>query len=164
MKFLACLLMLLACLSVPAVAAPLCYAPPELEAEQLLRLHSELMVITVTCRYGSTGQELVPSYTRFTQSNLKDIQNAEQTLIGYYKKNYKGDGVSRLDQLRTRLGNEFGQKIADMSAPTFCAQYRDRVTLLSGYQPAQVSAEATQLSVSAHNYAPVCGKKKGKKS
>ncbi|MDP9127612.1 MAG: hypothetical protein M3N08_05055, partial [Pseudomonadota bacterium] len=60
-------LMLLAAPEVRAAAA--CYTPAELQAEQWLRLHSELMVTTVTCHQSSLGENLVPFYTRFTQTH-----------------------------------------------------------------------------------------------
>ncbi len=62
----------------PAMAAQQCYSSAEVEAEQLLRLHSELMVITVTCHTGSRGENLVPAYTTFTQEHLAALHNADK--------------------------------------------------------------------------------------
>ena len=45
------------------------------------------------------------------------LHDAEQTLIQHYKAIYGGKGIDRLDKLRTRLANEYGQMIADVSAP-----------------------------------------------
>ena len=59
MKKLYPLLLIIMFFSAPAFAASACYSPAELQAEHLLRLHSELMVITVTCRTGSQGEDLV---------------------------------------------------------------------------------------------------------
>ncbi|MDD3287951.1 MAG: hypothetical protein PHX43_02975 [Alphaproteobacteria bacterium] len=136
-----------------------CYSASEAEAEHLLRLHSELMVITVTCKQSSIGQDLVAAYTGFTRDNLDALRKAEHTMIEYYKNNYKGNGISHLDKLRTRLGNEFGQHIANSSAPEFCAQRRDRVMTFASYKPNQISEEVQRLMASETSYVPVCTSK-----
>jgi hypothetical protein len=131
-----------------------CYTPAEVQAEQLLRLHSELMVITVTCRQSSTGQDLVTAYTGFTRNNINVLRDAEQTMTGYFKKTYGGKGVDRLDKLRTTLANEYGQEIANVSAPVFCAQRRDRVISFYGASPATIQGEV--MRASASTYEPPC--------
>ena len=129
-----------------ATAAPHCYSPEQAAAEQMLRLHSELMVITVTCRQSSRGQDLVRAYTGFTNKHLSVIKQAETTLTDYYKQTYGGDGVSRLDKLRTQLGNEFGQQIAAQSAPQFCAQRRDKVVALANSPYSAINQELLRLA------------------
>ena len=121
----------------------------------MLRLHSELMVITVTCHQSSTGQDLVPAYTGFTRNNISALHDAEQTMICYYKKAYGGNGVSRLDRLRTLLANEYGQEIANVSAPRFCAEKRDKVITLYRETPKGLQCAVTDIS--AHTYEPSCG-------
>jgi hypothetical protein len=143
--------------SIPtASAASHCYSPAEVQAEQLLRLHSELMVITVTCRESSEGENLVPAYTGFTRNNISALHEAEQTMIRYYKAAYGGNGITRLDRLRTLLANEYGQEIANVSAPAFCAQRRDKVVTLFKGSPEMVQGEVTNIT--ARTYAPPCGK------
>jgi len=138
-----------------AFASNRCYSPAEIDAENVLRLHSELMVITVTCRYGSRGQDLTQAYTGFTRNNVSRIRDAEQTMVAYYKANYGGKGVDKLDKLRTQLANEYGQQIANVSAPVFCAEKRDRVVNLYGASPDAVMGEF--LQVSGRSYDPPCG-------
>ena len=139
-----------------ANAGPLCYTPVELEAEQLLRLHSELMVITVTCRQSSSGESLVPMYTHFTKANLTELHAAEQTLIKYYGGQDSSPPVDKLDQLRTRLGNEFGQRIADLSAPEFCRLYRDKVMAMSHETREYIQQEVITMAKSQPSDAPSC--------
>ena len=157
MKKLAAIL-IMASLSSPAFAGGKCYSGHEIEAENMLRLHSELMVITVTCKQSSTGRDLVRAYTGFTQRNINSIRNAEQTMIGYYEKTYGGKGVSRLDTLRTKLANEFGQESANLSAPTFCAQRRDKVIAMYDSPPPSLQAASMKAYASALSYEPVCDK------
>ncbi len=139
----------------PAFAADQCYSPDELAAEQLLRLHSELMVITVTCKQSSDGESLVPKYTGFTKINIHSLHDAEQTMISYYKKIY-GEGVSHLDRLRTLLANEYGQQIADMSAPAFCQERRDKVVTMYGANEGDIGVEVARMVVSEKSYGHLC--------
>jgi hypothetical protein len=145
--------------ALPAVAAPACYSSAEVQAEQVLRLHSELMVITVACRQGSMGEDLVRAYTGFTRNNINLLRDAEATMTAHYKKAYGGKGVDRLDRLRTLLANEFGQEIADKSAPVFCAQKRDKVLSLYHGAPATVNGEV--LRVAGRSYEAPCGVRAG---
>lgn len=141
--------------SAQAAVSSRCYSPDEAQAEQVLRLHSELMVITVTCHYGSSGEDLVKAYTGFTRNNIDVLHDAEATMTGYYKKAYGGKGVDRLDKLRTMLANEYGQQIANASAPIFCNERRDKVLALYNATPASLQGEIQQ--VSGKTYAPLCG-------
>ncbi|MFA6279998.1 MAG: hypothetical protein WC612_04310 [Bdellovibrionales bacterium] len=152
------LLVLIACFlpQAAAHAANHCYAPEELKAEQLLRLHSELMVITVTCKQGSTGRDLVRPYVGFTKRHTKAIQEAEATLINYYAKAFGGDGIPKLDKLRTKLANEFGQTIADESAPAFCARARDKVLKMYDDLSPTILEDNIRLYRSSLSYVPQC--------
>jgi hypothetical protein len=141
--------------AIPALAAPACYSPAELQAEHLLRLHSELMVITVTCRQGSQGEDLVPAYTGFTKRNIGVLHDAEQTMIRYYGV-HGGKGVQKLDTLRTKLGNEYGQKIAAMSAPAFCRAYRDRVMSFYRASSGEVQNEVLRMQAVEKSYVQPC--------
>jgi hypothetical protein len=139
-----------------ANASGQCYTSDEIHAEQLLRLHSELMVATVTCKTDSTGHDLVAFYTSFTRKNIDSLQHAEQTLVRYFEASRRGSGTDRLDSLRTKLGNEYGQKIANMSAPEFCQQYRDKVPLLYNSTTQQVEGEVQAMTVSEKAYGKLC--------
>ncbi|MDR3449193.1 MAG: hypothetical protein P4M15_05510 [Alphaproteobacteria bacterium] len=156
-KFLRFVLgLLLATVSVPAVAANACYTPEQMQAEQLLRLHSELMVVTVTCHESSRGQDLGAAYGDFTKRNIRVLHDAEQTMIGYYKAHKKGDPTEHLDRLRTILANEYGQKSADMSPPVFCTDYRDEVVKMETATPADVENEVQRMVIAERSFAPLC--------
>jgi hypothetical protein len=129
-----------------------------MKAEQLLRLHSELMVVAVMCRTGSAGQDLSAAYVSFTQKNIGALHNAEQTMIDYYKETSKDDPIENLDRLRTRLGNEAGQTAAKMSAPNFCARYRDKVCEFSVKSPEAIDKQTKKMAVATPSFVKSCGK------
>ena len=157
-RIVVCLVVLLLAMPIAgwAAAPRQCYRPAELEAEQLLRLHSELMVITYQCKQGSRAQDLLTYYNAFTVNNLPALKKAEQTLIEFYKGVYHDDGVAHLDMLRTKLGNEFGQEAADESAPLFCRAFRDRPIALSFDTPIQLANEIRHMAVSQKSYGALC--------
>jgi hypothetical protein len=149
-------LVVLLAVSPPAHAEQQCYTPLQFKAEQWLRLHSELMVITVTCKQSSLGDNLVPFYTGFTKRHLPVLHEAEQVLIKHYKALYGGSGVDKLDELRTRLGNEYGEEIAQQSAPMFCTLWRDKVIQMYGASPRQVEVEVESLMHTGTPYEHMC--------
>jgi hypothetical protein len=160
--FLAGLLVICAA---PAFAGTACYAPEQRQAEQWLRLHTEMMFITVTCRQGSDGQALPDIYVSFTRKNLPALQKAEQTMTDYYQATANGDPVANLDRMRTLLSNEFGQKAAKMTAPEFCAVYRDKVAQTEALTPAALDDQIQRMMATEPSYAKPCnhavGTKKG---
>lgn len=141
--------------SASAWAGSECYSPAEIEAEHTLRLHSQLMVITVTCHQGSHGENLTDAYTGFTKRNISALHKAEHTMTRYYDEN-GGGGVDRLDRLRTRLANEFGQQIADMAAQPYCDEYRDKVVTLARASSGDVTSEVQRMSAVATPYVQPC--------
>jgi hypothetical protein len=151
-----------AALAAPAFAAPQCYSPADLQAEEVLRLHSELMVIAVTCRQGSRGQDLVSAYTGFTRDNIGMLRQAEQTMIHYYQGTVGGDGIASLDELRTKLGNEYGQMSADASAPVFCQRMRDMVLNYYYATPLQIADTVQSMMATVKSYEHLCNYKAAK--
>lgn len=136
-------------------ASSACYTPAELHAEQMLRLHSELMVITVTCRLGSRGENLGSAYGSLTKKHIAVLHEAEQTLTHYFNA-HGGNGQDALDRLRTKLGNEFGQKIADVSAPVYCGQYRDKVLSYRKASTDDVQNEVQRMVEVEPSFVPLC--------
>ena len=155
MRMMIFAVMLLVAVS-PTLAAARCYDPEEVRAEQLLRLHSELMVITVTCRQGSMGRDLPGAYAKFTRDNIAALHDAEAKLVAFYKENFGGNGIDRLDRLRTRLANEYGQQVANLSAPIFCAQRRDKVATFCDAQPTVIADEIGRLCVAVRTEEKPC--------
>lgn len=116
---------LLALLVIPVQAKPPCYTPDEFEAEQGIRLHTELMVVGLTCQeMGPKDQpSLFAQYKMFTLKNQKQIQVWEKNLIAYYKRTVKGNPNRAFDTFRTRLANETSQRAIALTTPVFCADH-----------------------------------------
>jgi hypothetical protein len=133
-------------LTSPAHASGDCYGEQEMNGEQMVRLHSELMVITLTCRYSSLGVPLSPAYQVFTRKHLQTIKYAEKSLMDHFRSGGARSPEGRVDKIRTKMGNAYSQKVADMSHDAFCDSYRDRVITASQWSPARVQQELRTMA------------------
>lgn len=116
-------------LSVPAFAAS-CYSPKEVEAEQGVRILSELMVIGLNCQHLTPkGQEnLYNQYKRFSLDHEDLFGGYEKTLLGFYRKAGKSNPEGEIHKMRTSVANRISQDAARMRPDAFCAAYAPRIS------------------------------------
>lgn len=112
----------------PVLAAPTkgpCYSVPEFASEQGIRLHTELMVIGLTCQHMDVpGQmSLFNQYKQFTLKHQTRIQGWEKNLVNYFKRTAKGNPTRLFDSFRTRLANEASQRAIALTTPVFCGTH-----------------------------------------
>lgn len=148
-------LILLAMLLPSVAQAGMCYPPAEQEAEQLVRLHSGLMVMTLCCRTDSKGAPLPEAYQKFTSKNLDRIKTAERTLMKWYSKQGSG-GAAKLDKIRTEYSNEYSQKLAHLSPVEFCNTYRDFVIEAANFSPEQLDKTLQRMRQEAQGKGGIC--------
>jgi hypothetical protein len=104
-----------------------CYTPREVEAEQAIRIHSELMVIGLTCMNMPQGPVMYQKYERFTQKNHVLLAAYEEDLITYYRNAGYANPEKQIHTLRTNLANQISQHAITMSISTFCQTFGPRV-------------------------------------
>ncbi len=106
-----------------------CYTSQQAEAEQAIRIHSELMIIALTCQHRTPkGQpNLYVQYRNFTSAHSRLLSNYESALIQYYKANRAKDPESDFNTLRTNFANKISNDAARMRPDKFCASFLDRV-------------------------------------
>lgn len=109
----------------PAVAG--CYSDVEVEAEQAIRIHSELMVIGLTCQKMPNGHGLYAKYQQFTQKNQYLLETYETDLIDYFRKQGEANPEKRFHNLRTTLANKISQHAIRMSTVSFCRAFAPRI-------------------------------------
>lgn len=129
-------LFLLAVLSVlivtPAYADDICYNADQLEAEQGLRIHTELMIIALNCQHlAAQGVALNHQYEQFTRANLSLIEGYEQTIRGVFKAEGKGTGEKELNDFRTLLANRIANEAVRLQPNVFCRAYSGRIVQAS---------------------------------
>lgn len=105
-----------------------CYTPAEFEAEQGLRIHSELMVIGLTCiKMPQGGQALYAKYQQFTQKNQSLIAQYESDIISYFGKQGVKNPEGNLHTFRTTLANDISKHAISMSTVSFCKNFSSRI-------------------------------------
>ena len=111
--------------STPAFAG--CYTPQEYEAEQGIRIHSELMVIGLTCQKMPDMRDSYAKYKQFTLKNARLLGGYENELIGFYRKSGISSPDMELHGLRTRLANQISRHAISMSTKSFCNSFGPRI-------------------------------------
>lgn len=140
--------------ALPAEAG--CFGPGEYEAEQGLRIHSELMVIGLTCQKMPGGAALYGKYQRFTQKNQYLISGYEDRLIGFYRNEGKSNPDGELHTLRTRLANEISRHAVRMSMVSFCQSFSSRIDKALGMDEKTLRKWAQQEWSSTRSSRPRC--------
>jgi hypothetical protein len=107
--------------------AAACYTSREVEAEQGLRIHSELMVIGLTCLKTPGGQGLYAKYAEFTRNNQSLISGYEETMIDYYRAQGAQGAEKKLHTLRTKLANSISTHTVEMGTVSFCNRFSPRI-------------------------------------
>lgn len=113
----------------PSAGHAQCYSPIEAEADQGIRIHSELMVIGLNCQAMGArhGMNLYGDYREFTAKHADLLAKYESILMNFFKKN----GMEPKQSLNT-LRTDYANKISDLAAQTrpdiFCAKTAERIT------------------------------------
>lgn len=104
-----------------------CYSPRQFEAEQGLRIHSELMVISLTCMKMAQGSNMYEKYQAFSKKNSALIKSYENDIIDYYRAQGSAAPEKQFHSLRTSLANEISQHAIKMSTGSFCQHFASRI-------------------------------------
>ncbi len=120
--------MCLIVVSFPAFAAK-CYNQKEVEAEQGVRILSELMVIGLNCQHLTPrGQEnLYNQYKKFALKHEALFSGYENTLLRFYRSEGTPNPESHLHQVRTDVANKISKDAAVMRPDAFCKAYAPRI-------------------------------------
>lgn len=142
----------------PATAQELCYTPAEAEAEQGIRIHSELMVIGLNCQHmgAREGMNLYGQYREFTATHGALFAGYEDTLMAFFKKRGDEKPVSALNALRTGFANDISTKAAGMRPDIFCGRFSPRIAQAYGMTQEEVRIWAGTIYPSHPVSYPVC--------
>jgi hypothetical protein len=143
--------------SLPAFAAG-CYTEAEAEAEQGIRIHSELMVIALNCEHmeKGAGKSLYSTYREFTDNNVDLISGYEKRLMSYFKRQGIKNPEAAINTLRTGFSNTASYNAASIRTDRFCSEYAPRVNMVSGMAEEEFRTWASTSYQSNPSSQPVC--------
>jgi hypothetical protein len=140
-----------------AWAKPACYSTAEYDAEQAVRLHTELMVIGLTCNAIEADRKLFSKYQQFTTKNRTSLMNWEKVLIGHFREIDKSNPTRRFDDFRTVVANEIAQRSALLTPPVFCQTHSDIVDHALALSESDLKRFLSEVKGNEIGVAPPCG-------
>lgn len=157
-KLIAALTIVLSLSIVSTAQARGCYNASEFEAEQGLRIHSELMVIGLTCLKMPKGDALYTKYQSFTRKNQSLITGYENDMIGYFGKQGMKSPETKLHTFRTELANDISKHAITMSTSSFCQHFGGRIDAALKMDQAKLRKWAQHVWAKSPTTVPVCKK------
>lgn len=143
---------------VPGLKGRQCYTPEEAEAEQGIRIHSELMVIALNCQHMTPRgwKNFYQQYREITARNANLIGNYENVLISYFALAGKANPERALHDLRTDFANKVSTDAAKMRPDIFCATYAPRLPKVDKMSTAELQAWARMIDPAHPVSRPPC--------
>lgn len=141
-----------------AISASSCYSLDEAEAEQGLRIHSELMVIGLNCQHMQRvgGPGLFAKYRNFTSEHEHLFEYYEDKMIGYYRRQGYKNPEKELNNLRTEFANKISNDAARMRPDVFCYRYASRIDQVADLSTSSVRKWASTFYDSHPVSYPIC--------
>jgi hypothetical protein len=132
---------------VPGERSRRCYSAAEAEAEQGIRIHSELMVIALNCQHMTPPgwQNFYMQYQRITNRNASLIAGYEETLINYFALAGRPNPERAFHDMRTDFANKVSRDAARMRPDIFCSQYAPRIPKVDKMSTDQIKSWAADL-------------------
>ena len=145
-------------ISATASDAKSCYSIAEAEAEQGIRIHSELMVIGLNCQHMTPpGQKnYYAQYREFTSNHESLFQNYEGRLLNYFKRIGISEPEKALNDLRTSFANKISENAAKMRPDVFCNRYIERIGKAGGMSRQDIIKWATTFYETHPVSHPIC--------
>jgi hypothetical protein len=134
-----------------------CYSAAEYDAEQAVRLHTELMVIGLTCNAIEADRKLFSKYQQFTTKNRASLMNWEKVLIGHFREIDKNNPTRKFDDFRTVVANEIAQRSALLTPPVFCRTHSDIVDHALSMSESDLKRYLSNEKADEIGLAPPCG-------
>lgn len=135
-----------------------CLSNAEGEAEQGIRIHSELMVIGLNCQH-MTPRGWKNFYHQYREISAKHgplFAGYEQTLITHYQNIGIQNPEGRLNDLRTAFANKVSIDAARMRPDVFCATFAPRLPQVEKMTTAQLREWAASTYRTVGTSEPLC--------
>lgn len=135
-----------------------CYSLSEAEAEQGIRIHSELMIIGLNCQHLTPANQknYYQQYNEFTLKNEDLLARYEDILINHFKNRGDKNPERSLHDMRTLFANKVAGDAARMRPDIFCYRYSPRLVQADGMSGDDVRRWASTFFPSHPVSEPIC--------
>lgn len=135
-----------------------CYTMDEAEAEQGIRIHSELMVIGLNCQHLWPKNEpnLYLQYKQFSAKNGDIFSGYEATLMKHFRNEYGAAAEAHMHTLRTQFANKISGDAATMRPDAFCKVYAPRIPKAATMDRAAIHKWASTFFPGFPTTQPIC--------
>lgn len=143
-------------ISAPSYATS-CYSAKEAEAEQAIRIHSELMVIGLNCQHMTPKgwKNFYQEYREITSRHQPLITQYENTLISYNSRN-GGNAERKMHDMRTAFANKTSTDAAKMRPDVFCATFAPRIPKVAKMSTTEFQQWAASTAATQRLSQPIC--------
>jgi hypothetical protein len=151
------LIMMFVFIAQPA-KAELCYTPVEAEAEQGIRIHSELMVIALNCQHmgARNGDNLYAQYQNFTNDQSILFSAYERVLLEFFTERGDKAPEASLHTLRTDFANKISSQAAGLRPDVFCSRFSPRIEMAGKMNQEEIRHWAAKIYPTHPVKYPVC--------
>ncbi len=139
-----------------AAAANECYGPAEYEAEQALRLQSELTVIAYGCPTPPGMPPFPVQYGAFVKTHQKQFAQWQGTLRTHLRRTLGGNVDRHFDNLASLISNQLSNRHALVSPQTYCEAEMARFGQLVAMKPDELLRQVRDNSVVRMSTRPPC--------
>ena len=110
----------------------------EIAAEQIIRLHTAMMVTGLTCHGFYRDPKLFERYQDFTDAHGGRLGAAQDTIAEFLSRYRQGNSSRLFDTYQTELANAESRLVADASAPTYCRLRRQQYFTAADFSRAEL--------------------------
>lgn len=143
---------------VDGAARATCFSPTEAEAEQAIRIHSELMVIALNCQHMTPRgwKNFYHQYQEITARQGSLIAGYENVLIDYYGRAGRPNPERSLHDLRTNFANKVSTDSARMRPDIFCSRFAPRLPKVDKMSTGEFKSWASNYRSGPTPTEPMC--------
>lgn len=142
-----------------AQAESQCYSKLQAEAEQGLRIHSELMVIGLNCQHMAKryNMDLYGRYRQITQRHSDLFALYEKEMMKFFISRGDQNPEASLNTLRTSFANKISHDAAEMRPDIFCGTFAPRMNKVYDMSEPDLRGWASTIYDTHPVSYPVCG-------
>ncbi|MEQ9813631.1 MAG: hypothetical protein RLO50_12700 [Azospirillaceae bacterium] len=134
-----------------------CLPEPAAHADQMMRLHTELMLASLACEESWGSDQLYAQYAQFTYRMQTLLENGLEEMRRHLTRQGASDSLAAFDSYRTAIANEEAQELRELGTVTYCNMMSYRFDSLIDARPEQFEDYVEDVTGRLLSRVGVCG-------